>query len=155
MITLDDYLGPYRHNADVTPARIDAALALLDKVNEAILLAENDGIVFPVNSATRNLVGGSGNGGFRPQDCAIGAPGSTHKQGHAVDIFDPARKLAAWTCLNKDRLIGVGILAVENPMWTRSWAHWSDVPVKSGNFLFVPNSDPPTCAALPEQLGVV
>lgn len=146
-LTIADYLGKYATHPDASTAIRGTAARMLDKVNAALLLAELDGVVLHVNPVTGSHLGGTGNGGFRPMDCPIGAPSSKHKSGEGIDIYDPKRELAAWSIANAERLQAAGILAMERPEWTPSWTHWQVVAVKSGNFAFIPNNDPPLAAA--------
>lgn len=65
MITLEQYIGPYRTSTDWTVERQLNAQKLL---SAAFLLSgfmEDDGIKFPINPATKSQVSGRGNGGFR------------------------------------------------------------------------------------------
>lgn len=159
-ITLAQYLGPYANHADATSEKRGTAARLLDKVNAGLALAAADGVVLPINPHTGCHIAGSGNGGFRPLLCVdaqghpIGADGSKHKEGHATDLHDPLRELAAWSLRNKDRLREIGIRCMENPQYTPTWCHWQDVDVRSGVFSFIPSSDAAVLApALREQMG--
>lgn len=153
-ITVIQYLGPYADHPDASSEKRGTAARLLDKVNAGLALAEADGLVLPINPHTGCHIAGNGNGGFRPQACAIGAGGSQHKEAHAADIYDPLRELAAWSLRNKDRLRAIGIRCIENPQYTPTWCHWQDVDVRSGSFSFIPSRDAVALApALPEQLG--
>lgn len=157
-VTLDEYLGPYKGHPDITPGILGNAINFLDVANAGLLLAQADGIVLRRNPITGSLVAGSGNGGVRIQAAAdrngrpVGAGHSRHKDGRAQDSFDPERRLCAWSLVNKGRLLKIGILAMEDPRWTPTWCHWQDLAVPSGHFAFVPSSDAPLAAALPEQL---
>ncbi len=154
-ITLLDYLGRYGEHPDATPERRRAAFRWLDaSVNPALLAAERDGVDLLINPLTACHIAGSGNGGFRPGDCPVGAARSGHKMpliegqlGVAIDIVDPTRELVAWSLANQARLEQLGILALEDPRWTPTWAHWQSFPVPSGRFAFIPSNDPPLAAA--------
>lgn len=146
-LTVDDYFGKYAAHADATSEKRRTSARMLDKVNAALLLAEQDGVKLHFNPITGCHIGGSGNGGFRPMDCPIGASSSKHKSAEAVDIYDPERQLAAWALANEARLKAIGILAIEDPRWTPSWVHFQVVGVPSGHFAFVPSSDPALAAA--------
>ena len=152
-ISIEQYLGSYATHADATSAIRGTAARTLDKVNAGLLLAELDGVKIRTNPLTGSHVAGSGNGGFRPKGCAIGAASSKHKSAEACDIFDPLREIAAWSLRNKERLQAIGILAIERPSWTPTWCHWQVVGVPSGHFAFIPSSEPPLAMALPGELS--
>jgi hypothetical protein len=162
-ITLEQYLGKYIGHPDCTPGVKGNAIVLLDIVNAGLLLAQGDGVQLRINPITGSLVAGSGNGGFRPDECPIGALASWHKRHFdqvegrelgpaACDVYDPARALVTWSLENKARLIAIGILAMERPQWTPTWCHWQRKRVPSGHFAFVPSQDPPLVAALPREI---
>ena len=96
------------------------------------------------------MVSGQGNGGYRPPYVRVGAPQSKHRTGHAVDVFDPHRDLAAWCIAHQDQLIECG-LAMEDPRWAPVWVHLQDLLPASGRRVFIPSSDPPLAQALPGQ----
>ena len=152
MITLSDWLGPYDDHVDATDDVRAAAEAMLDAVNRCYAAYASTGASLPTNPATGNGVSGNGHGGFRPCDCSVGAAGSQHKTGHAVDRYDPDRAFARWCLRNLDMLAGLG-LHMEDPRWTPSWVHLQDVPPKSGRLVFIPSSSLPLAAGLPEQAG--
>jgi len=95
------------------------------------------GIRFPDNPKTKSGISGETFGGFRPQDCPIGAPTSRHKQGQAVDRYDPGDLIDAWCMAHQDRLAAYGIW-LESPTATPGWSHWQCVGVPSGNRVFFP-----------------
>ena len=137
MITLTQYAGLHKDAPDWTRPRQATALVLLDKVNALMMRALADGIVIAVNPKTQSEISGELYGGFRPQDCPIGAPGSSHKMGKAVDVFDPRCKFAAWCVRNKSELANAG-LYMENPKVTPGWVHLQTTVVPSGNVIFNP-----------------
>lgn len=96
-----------------------------------------DGVVFPDNPKTGTGVSGEVYGGIRPQDCPIGAPHSNHKQGRAVDRFDPGDLIDNWCVAHQDRLLFHGIY-IEHPSKTPGWSHWQAVPPPSGHTVFYP-----------------
>lgn len=156
-ITVDDFFGKYGDHPDATSSRRRAAARWLDQVNVALLLAEKDGVRLRVNPVTRSYIAGSGNGGFRPLDCPIGAAKSGHKMllvdgvlRVALDGYDPEQELSAWSRANEARLEAIGVLAMEDPRWTPTWCHWQNYAVPSGRFCYVPSSSP----ALVAELGV-
>lgn len=137
MITLTQYVGIHKDSADWSRPRQAAAIVLCDKVNKLMTVAMTGGIVFPVNPKTNCQISGEIYGGFRPQDCPIGAPGSSHKIGKGVDIFDIGGKFAAWCVVNKAQLATLG-LYMENPKVTPGWVHLQTREVPSGNIIFNP-----------------
>lgn len=153
-ITLADYFGHYANHPDATPEIREAAEKMLRQVDMLLNVMKADGCTLLWNPHTSNLVSGSGNGGFRPQDCPIGAPKSKHKTGHGVDIYDPYRELAKWCYAHPDGLQTLG-LCMENARWTPSWLHLQDIPPgppgSAWRLDFVPSNDPPMAAALPGQ----
>lgn len=146
-ITVFDYFGKYEAHADATSEKRRTAARMLDKINAALLLAERDGVELHFNPITGCHIAGEGNGGFRPMDCPIGVASSKHKSAEALDVYDPERRLAAWSLANAERLKAIGILAMERPEWTPSWTHWQVVAVPSSNFAFIPSSAPALAAA--------
>lgn len=137
MITLEDYLGPYKEHKDVTDEVRKNAGDLLDAVNELLVKAEDDGVGMWVNPKTKTYVSGEKNGGFRPQDCPIGAPNSKHKKGLAIDIYDPEGELDEWCGRNVKTLEELG-LYLEASKFTNGWCHIQCVAPGSGRRFFVP-----------------
>jgi hypothetical protein len=137
MITLKMYLGPHAGCPDLTPTRMENAVKLLAAVNALEVEMSRGGVNFADNPATRNGISGLTFGGFRPQNCPQGAPNSAHKEGNAVDRYDPDGKIDAWCLAHQDRLAAAGIW-LEHPSSTVGWSHWARVPPKSGNRVFYP-----------------
>lgn len=137
MISLADYIGPWGNSPDWTSARQANAEKLLAAVNVLMGLAESDGVRFPTNVLTHSQISGAKYGGFRPQDCPQGAPHSNHKEGLAVDLFDPNGEIDAYCMAHLDKLELCGIW-IEAPDSTPHWSHWSCVPPHSGNRVFIP-----------------
>lgn len=137
MITLAEYLGIWHRSHDWTPERQKNAKKLLFAVEalERVMLA--DGIVFPNSPVTKSGVSGNTLGGFRPQVCSQGAKRSLHKEGLAVDRYDPLGKIDAWCVANLSKLEASGIW-IESPVCTQGWSHWQCVPPKSGRRIFLP-----------------
>ena len=137
MITVTQYVGPHKRSEDWTIARQINAQKLL----AACLLLENDaiadGVEFHDNPATKSGVSGKTFGGFRPQACPQGAPNSNHKEGLAVDRYDPENKIDDWCMANLDKLEARGIW-IEHPDATHGWSHWQSVPPKSGKRVYRP-----------------
>jgi len=153
VITLEQYAGPYLSHVDFTLERRSNAIDLLAAVNGVLAMAEADGVPALVNPVTGSRVAGSGNGGFRPQECPLGASQSAHKQGQAIDLYDPSRTLARWVLRNLERVRACGIRGMEDPRWTPTWCHLQTRTVASGRMIFIPNSSPPLASPLPEQAG--
>lgn len=131
------YFGKWLNNRDVTPERMNNAENLCAAVNKLMEYMEADGMQFPINPHTRTNVGGETLGGFRPQSCAIGAPQSAHKEGMAVDIYDPDNKIDKWLLAHEAEL-ELFSLWFEHPDATPHWSHWSTRKPKSGNRFFRP-----------------
>jgi len=137
MITLDDYVGPHSKSPDWTDDRRKNAIKLLIAVAELEAYMALDGVIFPRNPATGTSVSGQRYGGFRPKSCAIGAERSAHKEGLAVDIFDPVNEIDTWLMANQDKLALCGAY-IEHPDATNKWAHISILAPKSGKRIFYP-----------------
>lgn len=141
MISIEQYFGKYgKNHKDVTPARYANAQRLLGKVNKLMVEMMKRGIVFLDNPNTKCQVAGEMNGGFRPQDCPIGASNSAHKEGLAVDIYDPMGKIDE--ALNHDpelleviKDLDMYFEALPN---TIGWSHWTIRKPPSGRRFFIP-----------------
>lgn len=167
-ISSRQYFGRYEGHPHATPRVCANVFALLDLVNAALLLARQDGVLLRCNPVTRCAIAGTGNGGFRPDDCKVGAEFSWHRrwgrlaaelrrEGEepgpgALDVFDPARELAAWSIHNRARLEAIGIVGMEDPRWTPTWVHWQIFRVPSGRWCYIPSSAAPLAAAVPGQV---
>lgn len=137
MITLNEYVGPHRDSPDWTPTREQNATKLLAACAALQVEMEDDGVEFPTNPVTKSGVGGTTMGGFRPQWCKQGAPDSAHKDGEAVDRYDPKNEIDAWLMAHQDRLVFHGIY-IEHPDKTDTWSHWSTRAPRSGRHVFYP-----------------
>lgn len=137
MITLLQYFGPWMNHPDATPAKQANAQRLLDAVNSLMAYAEEHGIEFKINPSTDSQVSGTRLGGFRPILSTTGAARSSHKEGLAVDIYDPDDEIDKWCLDNLDRLEKVGIY-LEHPDYTTTWSHWTIRKPGSGNRVFYP-----------------
>ena len=137
MITLNQYVGPHRASPDWTPTREQNATKLLAACCALEVEMARGGVSFPDNPATKSGVSGQTFGGFRPQDCPIGAPNSSHKEGLAVDRYDPRGEIDAWCMAHIDRFEKHGIY-IEHPSATPGWSHWTIRAPKSGNRAFYP-----------------
>lgn len=137
MITLQQYFGKWWDHADAIPARVANAERLLAACDELEAMAIADGVKFKDNPVTGSGVSGQTFGGFRPQSCVQGAPKSSHKEGLAVDRYDPDGDIDRWCMKNQDKLKQCGIY-IEHPDATKGWAHWSIKPPGSGKTVFYP-----------------
>lgn len=135
LILLDDYLGKWDDQA--TDDHVGNAVVLLDKVNDLMDEAFTDGVDFQLNPKTKSYVAGEQYGGFRPQDCPIGAKTSAHKTGQAVDVYDPSHQFALWCSTHLDRMKFKG-LYMEHPDSTRTWCHLTTRAPASGKIVFMP-----------------
>lgn len=102
--------------------------------------AERDGVEFPDNPKTLTGVSGETLGGFRPQNCDQGAAHSSHKEGFAVDRYDPEGLIDKWCMANSEvggLLESCGIY-IEHPDATHGWSHWTIRRPGSGNRVFRP-----------------
>lgn len=130
-ISLDDYFRDYEHDE----ALREAAEAMLEKVNALLESAEAHGVDLKVNPSTKTYISGKTYGGFRPQDCPIGAPQSAHKIARAVDVYDPQGELDRWIT---DARLAEFDLYREHPAHTTGWCHLSDKAPRSGRRTFIP-----------------
>ena len=137
MITIEQYFGDWIAHPDATETRKQNANLLLTAVSSLQYFAIRDGVEFPDNPATGSGVSGQKYGGFRPQDCHQGAPHSSHKEGLAVDLYDPEGDIDAWCLQNLDDLESCGIY-IEDPLSTHGWSHWTIRKPGSGNRVFKP-----------------
>lgn len=134
---VEQYFGKWLNHKDVTMPIIDNAKLLVERANRLISVMEATGLELKINPLTQSIVGGETLGGFRPQDCPIGAPMSAHKQGLAVDIYDPDNAIDNWLVGHQKILKDYG-LYFEHPSATPRWSHWSIRAPKSGRRFFYP-----------------
>lgn len=137
MITLAEYFGPWANHADATLERKASAARLLAACAKLEAMAVADGVRFPINPATKSNVSGQMFGGFRPQSCPQGAAKSSHKEGLAVDRYDPIGAIDDWCSQNLDKLAECGIY-IEHWSETPRWSHWTIRAPKSGRRAFFP-----------------
>lgn len=137
MITLEEYVGPHANSPDWTPDRQENAKKLLAACAALEADMAKDWIVFPVNMVTKSGVSGQTYGGFRPQNCPQGSAKSAHKEGLAVDRYDPHGEIDAYLLGHQFLLVKHGIY-IEHPDKTERWSHWSIRPPKSGRHVFYP-----------------
>jgi len=137
MLTLIDYFGKYLKHKDATPAMKDNASTLVATVNKLIAVMQADGVKFYSNPLTGSIVSGETLGGFRPQDCPIGAAKSSHKEACGVDLYDPLGEIDAWLQAHASSLRPYG-LYFENPKATPRWSHWTTRAPRSKRLFFYP-----------------
>ena len=139
MISKSQYLGVYAKCSDITPS-IDANIyRLLNKVNALLQAATNAKVPLPINVKTKSQISGDTNGGFRPQDCPVGAKSSAHKQGLACDIYDPSGALDNFVSDKAQaKLIEALDLTFEHKDYTDGWCHVQIVRVPSGKRFYIP-----------------
>lgn len=147
MIREAEYWGTYIGHSEISESIKQNAIELLESVNQLMLEAQEDGVGFTINPKTKSYISGERNGGFRPSDSLVGASKSKHKEGKAVDIYDPDREFASWCLAHKSKLADAG-LYIENPAWTYSgngnhWLHLQNVPPGSGQVVFRPSLSEP------------
>jgi hypothetical protein len=137
MISLSEYVGPHSQSPDWTMAIQANAHKLLTACAALEVDMVAAGVVFPDNPATKSGVSGQTYGGFRPQNCPQGAEHSAHKEGLAVDRYDPHGDIDTYLMKRQDLLVKYGIF-IEHPSKTDGWSHWSAKPPGSGNHVFYP-----------------
>lgn len=135
MITLEQYFGPWLTSPSVTEEITDNAKDLLVHVEQILSLAAYDNVPLPANPTTNSQVSGEKYGGFRPEECTIGARTSAHKQGLAVDVYDPGEHLDDW--ITDDVLEQCGLYR-EHPGSTIHWCHLTTRAPHSGHRTFLP-----------------
>jgi hypothetical protein len=151
MITMTQYA---RGRAVPTEHAANAKL-LLAAVNAILYEAAEDGAYeytpdLDTDCQISGARGGSGDGGYRLSASKTGATGSAHREGNAVDVFDPDRRLAVWCVENPDCLDKHGLWC-EDFRWTPVWCHFQRVPPRSGKRIYVPSISRPLAPALPGQ----
>lgn len=137
MITLEQYAGVWIKHVDFNGACQEAAKLLLDRVNRLLAEYVASGHELEINPKSKTNVSGEIYGGFRPQDCPIGAPYSSHKLGMAVDVYDPFNSIDIWLDTHPEILVKYDLYR-EHPSATRNWCHLSTKPPKSGKRTFLP-----------------
>lgn len=137
MITFEQYVGPWAKSPDWTTERQAHAVKLLQIVSDLQKEMEDANVVFYMNPKTCSQVSGEVFGGFRPQVCPVGAVHSTHKEGLAVDIYDPHDQIDTWCMAHQDRLAEHGIY-IEHPDSTPHWCHMTIKAPGSGHTVFYP-----------------
>jgi hypothetical protein len=134
VISLDDYFAGYA-DRDIPDAHRDSADLLLRRVNPLLEHMVTLGWEPTVGTHTHTMVSGQRDGGWRPQDCPIGAPNSAHKVGRAVDVADADGSLDE--VLTDEILEQFGLFR-ESPTATAGWVHLTDRAPHSGRRTFMP-----------------
>lgn len=138
MITYENYVGRWKDSKDLTPQIVgNIERKLLPAINSFLSFLKERNIHLEINPSTGTLVSGATYGGFRPQDCPIGAPRSNHKMGLAVDIYDPSEEIDTFCLKNLSVLEEFG-LYLEHPSATKGWCHLQVKAPRSGNRVFYP-----------------
>ena len=137
MITLSEYVGVHHNSPDWNVERQANALKLIAACHDLQAYAEADGVVFKINPKTKSQISGETLGGFRPQSSKVGAPKSSHKEGLAVDLYDPDGAIDSWCMVNFEKMAECGIY-IEHPSKTIGWSHWTIKRPGSGNRVFFP-----------------
>lgn len=135
MILMHEYFGKFLHHPDVTDQITDDAERLLDAVGILEDLARYDNVPLPINPVTKSRVSGTQYGGFRPHNCPEGAANSSHKQGRAIDLYDPEGHLDDWIT---DAVLEQCGLYREHPASTIHWTHLTTRRPLSGKRTFLP-----------------
>ncbi len=137
MITIAEYFGRWLTHEDATAERKANATKLFVRVSELMDLAIADGVIFQTNPNTKTQVAGEFYGGFRPQACTQGAAHSAHKEGLAIDLYDPDNAIDKWIMAHQAYLERCGIY-IEHPDSTPHWCHMSIKAPGSGRHVFNP-----------------
>ena len=137
MITFVQYIGIHADSPDLNAQRRANAVGLIEAVNGALAELRAAGLRPAINPKTKCHIAGETLGGFRPQDSPVGAPGSSHKEGQGVDLFDPFGALGAFFMAHEDILVRHG-LYMENTLATPTWCHLQTRKTRSGRRIFNP-----------------
>lgn len=140
MFTIEQYAGKWIESPDWTPKVQANAEILILKVQELLAYAKAAGIKFPINPVTGSIISGTSLGGFRPQNCEVGAKRSAHKTGEAVDIYDPSKKFGEWCLKNQEfgQALQLSGLYAEHPAAISGWVHLTTRAPRSGKRVFYP-----------------
>lgn len=122
MITTEHYFGKELGTAKIAVAAQD----LLNKVNAFLKHWDGDP---HMTSGYRSPEHNKKIGGAR---------NSKHMSGHAIDIFDPDKRLAKF-CLQHKELLDEHGLYCEDMRCTKNWVHFQSVPPTSGSRFFIPS----------------
>jgi len=136
MITLKEMFGEKIHSPDATEERLTNAKELLKRIDLLFDYLEYEPPVCP-NTGTQisGSLHGEGDGGFRLQSSKTGAAKSSHKEGQAIDIYDPYNQLDD---MLSDKILEKFNLYREHPSATPHWCHLTTRAPRSGNRTFYP-----------------
>jgi hypothetical protein len=138
MIKVEHYFQAYDGHLGITQEHRGNAALLIDRVNTLLnRCLRTNTVDLETNPKTGTLISGEKNGGWRPQDCPIGAPNSSHKTGKGVDLYDPDGDIDNCLMEHQSFLYECG-LYMEHPSATRGWCHLTTRAPKSGNRVFYP-----------------
>jgi len=143
MITLDQYFRKPHSREQILDAS-ELLTKVNSLVNEAVSLdaytwKDDKDTSCPISGSQ----GGDGDGGFRTPGSRTGAPGSSHRQAKAVDVYDPGDLLDRWLDQyeigdgGNTKLAEHGLYR-EHPNATPSWCHLSTRAPGSGRRTFFP-----------------
>jgi len=144
LITEEQIFQGYAGHPGILPAHREAVRRLLPGVNGLLAWAVTQGWSPKPHPATRSMVSGTKNGGWRPENCATGAPNSSHKEGRAVDAADADNSLDALISKYdtfggaKNEILERFNLYREHPSATNTWCHLTDRRPNSGRRSFYP-----------------
>ena len=142
MITLQQYFGSKAHDQE----QEDNATLLLERVVDLCDEAAADGeFQWTIDPDTGTCIsgskGGAGDGGFRAPDSTTGGPGSSHREGRGVDVYDPKNLLDIWldcfeTADGGNLMLEQHRLYREAAKHTPGWCHLTTRAPKSGRRSF-------------------
>lgn len=138
-----DYFG--KPHSEEQRACASALLQLVDDLTEeAIAAGAYEHAVDPdTGCEISGSHGGDGDGGFRTPATQTGAPSSKHREGRAVDVYDPGDRLDTWldqfeTANGGNSMLEKHGLWREHPSKTPSWCHLQSGAPGSGRRTFMP-----------------
>ena len=137
MITIEQYLGKYAIDVNWNESSKKNANQLLKQVNALIDYCASKGILIPINPATGSQVSGQTDGGFRGSTSVTGATFSAHREGKAVDAYDPKEALDDYITKNPEILVKFNLYR-EHPSATSVWCHLTTRAPKSRRRTFFP-----------------
>lgn len=139
MITIEQYFSHKINHLDATEERKENARKLLEVVNALLEEAKISGIKIENDPDTKCQISGAkdgqGDGGFRLSLATTGRPGSSHKEGRGVDVYDKGNRLDEW--ITRDILKKYNLYR-EAPPFTEGWCHLTDRAPRSGCRSFIP-----------------
>lgn len=142
MITLEQYF-----RKPSTEQQESNALELLERVNALIEEAVRGGSFVRTTDPDTDceisgVARGDGDGGFRAPGSRTGGPGSSHREGRGVDVYDPGDRLDTWLDAfelgeNNVALERHGLYR-EHATATPGWCHLTTRAPGSGKRTFYP-----------------